>query len=58
MTAHGPECRKSRPNPPATNGVACECVACHCGNDHQPGGFLGACRRCGRKRWADLRGVA
>ena len=52
---HGPECRLSRPNPPATNGMACECLTCHCADAHVPGGFLGTCQRCGRKRFEDLR---
>lgn len=40
-TDHGPECGERS---------ECDCVFCYCGDRHQPGGFLGTCRRCGRKQ--------
>lgn len=49
---HGPECPKS--TDPFHAGISCECVACHCGPEHVPGGRWGACARCHRPRWEDL----
>lgn len=43
---HGPGCSHSQPA--LSHPAECECVACHCGDDHTPGGFLGTCQRCGR----------
>lgn len=37
--------------------VECQCVACHCGPDHEPGGPVGACRRCHRPLTVDGRVV-
>lgn len=51
---HGNECPiKQRPFDIGKS--ECQCILCHCGSDHQPGGFLGSCQRCGRKRREDLR---
>lgn len=35
----------------------CQCVMCHCGDDHEPGGPVGACRRCHRPLVRDGRVV-
>ena len=50
---HGPECGMS--TDPFGNSHQCDCILCHCGPRHEPGGFLGTCQRCGRKRREDLR---
>ena len=42
---HGPECPIH--HEPWSN-HDCQCVSCHCGDDHEPGGPVGACRRCHR----------
>lgn len=52
---HGSECDHS--TPAISHDGDCQCVSCHCGPDHRPGGFFGACRRCGRPRVVDGRVV-
>ena len=52
--SHGPECPLPDPRLRGFAKSDCQCVLCHCGPDHVPGGFLGTCQRCGRKREQDL----
>ena len=52
--SHGPECPLSDGPVPHIGRQACQCVTCHCGDLHQPGGEFNTCRRCLRKRTEDL----
>lgn len=50
---HGPECPYWTDSF-SGGSLECQCVLCHCGEDHQPGGVYGQCLRCDRKRYEDL----
>lgn len=53
---HGPEC-PIRHDPFSGHRLSCDCVGCNCGDAHEPGGPVGACRRCHRPLIVDGRVV-